>query len=158
MPDEPRRRLAIALCGTRELSSWQRGEVTPKNAPLMDFYDLKGILEALCQSLRLRGGAKAISTFTGRSASDVLSQGAVAALYLREESGSASWARCIHQRRERCEINLPVIACELDFEALTAGDPASLIAFSPCRPRRLSMKISRCSGGRNEPVTMGTRL
>ncbi|MFQ3535901.1 MAG: phenylalanine--tRNA ligase subunit beta [Aggregatilineales bacterium] len=119
LPDEPRR-LAIALCGTRELSSWQRGEVTPKNAPLMDFYDLKGILEALCQSLRLSGGVKALSF----KAEDYPTYfpGRCAALYLRGER--IGFMGEVHPLvRARYEISLPVIACELDFEALTAEIP-----------------------------------
>ncbi len=119
LPDEPRR-LGIVLCGTRELSSWQRGEVTPKNAPLMDFYDLKGILESLCQSLRLSGGAGALvfkaeehpSYFPGRCA----------ALYLRGER--IGFMGEVHPLvRARYDIELPVIACELDFDALTAEIP-----------------------------------
>jgi len=119
LPDEPRR-LAIALCGTRELSSWQRGEVTPKNAPLMDFYDLKGILEALAQALRLRGGVRAL-TFKAHEHPTYF-PGRCAALYLRGER--IGFMGEVHPLvRARYEIGLPVIACELDFEALTADVP-----------------------------------
>lgn len=119
LPDEPRR-LAIALCGTRELSSWQRGEVTPKNAPLMDFYDLKGILEALCQSLRLQGGARAL-TFKAEEHPTYF-PGRCAALYLRNER--IGFMGEVHPLvRGHYEIALPVIACELDFDALTAEIP-----------------------------------
>jgi phenylalanyl-tRNA synthetase beta chain len=44
-------RLAIALTGRRQPLAWQgSGDATP-----MDFYDLKGVLEALCEALELSG-------------------------------------------------------------------------------------------------------
>ncbi len=43
-------RLAIAITGPRAQASWQGADETP-----MDFYDLKGILAALLQDLRIEG-------------------------------------------------------------------------------------------------------
>lgn len=47
LPDEPRR-LAILLTGPRTLPHWEGGEPPP-----MDFFDLKGLLEALIEALHL---------------------------------------------------------------------------------------------------------
>ncbi len=47
LPDE-RQRLAIVLVGPRALPTWQPADSAP-----LDFYDLKGILTALCDGLRL---------------------------------------------------------------------------------------------------------
>ncbi len=47
LPDEPRR-LAILLTGDRQLPHWESGE-----PPKMDFYDLKGVIEALIEALHL---------------------------------------------------------------------------------------------------------
>lgn len=48
LPDEPRR-LAIALTGPRQLASWQdEADTTP-----MDFYDLKGVVQALLKGLHV---------------------------------------------------------------------------------------------------------
>jgi phenylalanyl-tRNA synthetase beta chain len=49
LPDEPRR-LAIVLCGVRRQEFWSDGQETPQ--PL-DFFDFKGILEALLSDLHL---------------------------------------------------------------------------------------------------------
>jgi phenylalanyl-tRNA synthetase beta chain len=48
LPDEPRR-LAIALCGRRDRAFW--GEPQGATVQGMDFYDLKGIVEALLADL-----------------------------------------------------------------------------------------------------------
>jgi phenylalanyl-tRNA synthetase beta chain len=50
LPDEPRR-LAIVMTGPREGRSWLAGQ---DHTP-MDFYDLKGVVEALLAGLRLEG-------------------------------------------------------------------------------------------------------
>jgi phenylalanyl-tRNA synthetase beta chain len=49
LPDEPLR-LAIILTGAREQPSWQSADQEP-----MDFFDMKGLIEALCAGLHLRG-------------------------------------------------------------------------------------------------------
>ncbi len=48
LPQEPRR-LAIVLCGQRRPAAWDE----PQPPPACDFYDLKGIIEALCAEWRL---------------------------------------------------------------------------------------------------------
>jgi len=52
LPDEPRR-LGIALAGPRELASWQVGKLGGRAAAPLDFFDLKGILEALLAHLQI---------------------------------------------------------------------------------------------------------
>jgi phenylalanyl-tRNA synthetase beta chain len=47
LPDEPKR-LAIVLSGTRELAGWQSADTQ-----MMDFFDLKGVLDSLLNALRL---------------------------------------------------------------------------------------------------------
>jgi phenylalanyl-tRNA synthetase beta chain len=49
LPDEPRR-LAIALTGPRDPLAWQGSDRAP-----MDFFDLKGVVEALTDGLHLSG-------------------------------------------------------------------------------------------------------
>ncbi len=49
MPDEPRR-LAIALTGPRDPLAWQSSDRVP-----MDFFDLKGVVEAVTEGLHLSG-------------------------------------------------------------------------------------------------------
>jgi len=50
LPDEPRR-LGIVMTGPREARSWLAGQ----DRTLVDFYDLKGVVEALLAGLRLEG-------------------------------------------------------------------------------------------------------
>jgi phenylalanyl-tRNA synthetase beta chain len=50
LPDEPRR-LCGVMTGPRETESWVAGQ----DRAAMDFYDLKGVVEALLAGLRLRG-------------------------------------------------------------------------------------------------------
>ncbi|MCC7360983.1 MAG: phenylalanine--tRNA ligase subunit beta [Anaerolineales bacterium] len=49
LPDE-QKRLALVLTGPREPAAWQGGDHTP-----MDFFDLKGVIEALAGGLPLKG-------------------------------------------------------------------------------------------------------
>ncbi len=50
LPDEPRR-LALILCGVRQTEFWSDAPAAP--APMLDFYDLKGVLEALLADLHV---------------------------------------------------------------------------------------------------------
>ena len=49
LPDEPRR-LAIVLCGRRGVEHWSETGTTPA---FMDFFDLKGVVQALAEGLHL---------------------------------------------------------------------------------------------------------
>ena len=48
LPEE-KNQLVVALTGPRELSTWQGADTSP-----MDFYDLKGIIEALFEELKIK--------------------------------------------------------------------------------------------------------
>jgi phenylalanyl-tRNA synthetase beta chain len=50
LPDEPRR-LALVLCGRRRPESW--ADAGKGEAEVLDFYDLKGVIEALAAALHL---------------------------------------------------------------------------------------------------------
>ncbi len=52
LPDEPRH-LGIVITGPREASSWLAGQ----DRQLVDFYDLKGVVEMLCRGLELHNVA-----------------------------------------------------------------------------------------------------
>ncbi|HVS36788.1 MAG TPA: phenylalanine--tRNA ligase subunit beta, partial [Gemmataceae bacterium] len=56
LPDEPRR-LAIVLCGRRQPDFWGDSDKGPgkgeETSPLLDFFDLKGVVEALAADLHL---------------------------------------------------------------------------------------------------------
>lgn len=54
LPDEPRR-LAVVLCGVRWQEFWSEAQETPPQP--LDFFDLKGILEALLNDLHLANAA-----------------------------------------------------------------------------------------------------
>src|SRR5260370_29723568 len=51
LPDEPRR-LAIVLCGKRQPDYWQ--DAGKRTAELLNFFDLKGVIETLGSALHLR--------------------------------------------------------------------------------------------------------
>jgi len=109
LPDEPRR-LAALLAGPREPASWLGHDASP-----MGFFDLKGVVEALLLRLGLanaaweRGSHPAMHP--GRTAQVVVSGTAVGMV------GE------LHPRvRDAFDLpNLPVVAMELDLEALLAG-------------------------------------
>jgi phenylalanyl-tRNA synthetase beta chain len=71
LPQEPRR-LAIVVTGKRRVEFWGDGPVDATAAPVLDFFDLKGIVEALTGDLHLEhvqyGPAKAAHLHPGRSA------------------------------------------------------------------------------------------
>jgi len=53
LPDEPTH-ICIALTGPRDLPGWQDG--SSDGSALMDYFDLKGVIECLISSLHLSGG------------------------------------------------------------------------------------------------------
>jgi phenylalanyl-tRNA synthetase beta chain len=106
LPDEPRR-LAIVLTGRRDPEAWQGADHAP-----MDFYDLKGVVEALLDGLHLSGATYepgAHPTYLpGRTAQ------------LRVDGQPAGWLGELHPLvREAYDLPAqPVLAAELDFELL----------------------------------------
>ncbi len=115
LPDEPRH-LALALTGPRHVPGWQDGPEGRKSQPLMDFFDLKGILEALAHGLR-------IGAITFKPAEhSTFHPGRCAALYLHDR-----WigiAGELHPLvREAYELERPTVAAEIEFDGLVADIP-----------------------------------
>ncbi len=108
LPDEPRR-LAVALTGPRALEAWQGADRT-----LMDFFDLKGVVDGLTQGLHLAGVTYAPDTHP------TFMPGRTAKLLLEGEP--AGWLGELHPRvRENYDLpNQAVLVADLDLERLLA--------------------------------------
>jgi len=113
LPEEPRH-LCIALTGPRGLPGWQTHDTG-----LMDYYDLKGVVEALTQAITLSDVSfqpTEHSTFhPGRVAALMVGGQAVGVLgeihpFVAEAFGLAGH---------------PILAAELDMELLLAAVPAA---------------------------------
>jgi phenylalanyl-tRNA synthetase beta chain len=121
LPAEPRH-LGIALTGPRALATWQGGDPEP-----LDFFDLKGAVEALLAHLNLPGAAYAPAehaTFhPGRSAT--LSLNGVAIGVLGELHPWVAEAFGLGERR--------VCLAEFNLEKLLAdaGEPVRMTPISP---------------------------
>jgi phenylalanyl-tRNA synthetase beta chain len=116
LPAEPRR-LAIALMGIRTIAGWEDAKT---DAPLMNFYDLKGVIESLTSGLRLPGGKDAL-TFQPESGTAYF-PGRSAGLYLRGQK--IGMAGEIHPLvRRHYDLPDPVLAAEIDLDALLADLP-----------------------------------
>jgi phenylalanyl-tRNA synthetase beta chain len=115
LPDEPKR-LALVLCGRRRPESWAEGD---KDPAALDFYDLKGAVEALAEALHLpdveyRPAAAAPGLHPRRSAELVVQGkplGAFGELHPRAAEALKLGGRT-------------VLAGELDLDALRAAAPA----------------------------------
>jgi phenylalanyl-tRNA synthetase beta chain len=111
LPQEPLR-LVIALTGPRSLPTWQEADQT-----LMDFYDLKGLLASLFESLHVDGvhyePREHPSYHPGKCASILVN------------SQQVGWFGEIHpQVRENYEFAAPpVLAAEIDLETLKEHIP-----------------------------------
>lgn len=79
LPDEPRR-LGIAMAGPREPLSWLAPSAQPERS-MMDFYDIKGIVEVLIERL----GLAAHITYAPLTDDERFHPGRAAALLLEEE-------------------------------------------------------------------------
>jgi len=106
LPDEPRR-LAIALAGPREPVSWKGGDNTP-----MDFYDLKGVVEALLAALHIENAryepSDHPSYHPGRAAKLIL-----------DDRIAGSLGEVHPLVRQAFDIPVqPVLVAELDYEQL----------------------------------------
>jgi phenylalanyl-tRNA synthetase beta chain len=117
LPDEPRR-LALALAGAREPLSW----LTPNPAP-MDFFDLKGIVEAVLTRLNIRDKVQ----FVALTDDPRLHPGRAARLEVKDQGPATRNPPLgvlgeLHPAvRERLEIDTPrVLTAELDLEGLIA--------------------------------------
>jgi phenylalanyl-tRNA synthetase beta chain len=120
LPDEPRR-LAIVMAGDREPFSWH----TP-DPPAIDFFDLKGVLEALLRRLnvetRVEWAAAADARFhPGRSAELRLADGAATpSSPSLQEGGVLGIAGELHPEvRDRLGMGVSrACAAELDLDVL----------------------------------------
>lgn len=108
LPEEPRR-LALALMGSRQLPAWQGADVPP-----MDFFDLKGVVEALANGLHLSG----VTYESGTHPS--LMPGRTAQLLV--DNKHAGWLGELHPLvREKFDLPVQaVLVADLDLEALLA--------------------------------------
>ncbi len=103
LPDEPLR-LGILLGGQRSLQGWQSADLD-----LMDFYDLKGILESLFAGLHLS------NLRIERTQHAAFHPGKCAAIFLGEQ-----WVGCFGELhplvKERFELPpVPIVATEIDL-------------------------------------------
>jgi phenylalanyl-tRNA synthetase beta chain len=123
LPDEPHR-LTIVMTGAREPESWQKGDRAP-----MDFYDLKGVVEAMLYGLHIAGAhyepIEYPTYYPGRTARLLI--------------GDLIIGTFGQVHPQACEafdfLDQPVLAGEFDFEALMAIAPAlSRIADVPRFP------------------------
>jgi phenylalanyl-tRNA synthetase beta chain len=118
LPDEPRR-LTIVLTGARELESWTRAGGRESDRAAMDFYDLKGVIEAMLAGLHITSAKfepiEHPTYYPGRTARLSIGERVIGTL-----------GEVHPQVREAFDFpEQPVLACELDFEALLAVAPAA---------------------------------
>ncbi len=125
LPEEPRR-LGLLMVGRREVGSWD----WPAREGLMDFFDLKGVVEALLEGLHIAGGtfapAEHASFFPGRTAQLTIDGDAIGV-----------FGEVHPQVRAAFDLpaELPVIMAEFDLEALLAhADAAHRVTPVPTQP------------------------
>jgi phenylalanyl-tRNA synthetase beta chain len=111
LPDEPRR-LTIVLTGAREPESWKKSD-----RAAMDFYDLKGVIEAVLDGLHITDATYEPvahpTYYPGRTARLSIGKRFIGTL-----------GEVHPQVREAFDFpEQPVLASELDFEALLAVAP-----------------------------------
>jgi phenylalanyl-tRNA synthetase beta chain len=121
LPDEPRR-LGVVLCGRRYQEHWSEAGQVPRTA--LDFYDLKGVVEALLADLHLSGAGCA------RANNPAFHPGKCAAVV----AGSAQLGVLGELHPKVAEAfglaGRAVLAAELDLEALRAALPPRF-AYTP---------------------------
>ncbi|MGQ0600253.1 MAG: phenylalanine--tRNA ligase subunit beta [Anaerolineales bacterium] len=108
LPNEPRR-CAIVITGAREALSWKPSDRAP-----MDFFDLKGAVEALIAGLHIPN-----VTYTPGEHPTFMPGRTAKVLIARQPAG---WLGELHPSvREQYDLPaLPVLAADLDFEKLVA--------------------------------------
>ncbi len=127
LPREPRR-LAIAITGSHTLAGWQDGAQGAKNAPRVDFYDLKGIIEAFIGGLHIADVTYKAAQFSPYH------PGKCAAIYVgNQQIGTLGELHPVVQ--ERYDLSSPVYAAEFDAEALLGNaSEGYLVAPVPTQP------------------------
>jgi phenylalanyl-tRNA synthetase beta chain len=128
LPDEPRR-LAIAMTGKRFESAWD-----VKVGVRMDYYDLKGVIEALMEALHLGvsyAPAEHPSFHPGKSAALLIGPTPNASSgTLTPPSTSLGVFGELHPLvQENYGFPSPVLAADMDLEAIFAVLPASFTAL-----------------------------
>ena len=117
-------RLSIILTGRREPASWLNG--TPE---MMDFFDLKGVLEALFRELHLDARYEAAehpSYRPGRAARLLLDDTQIGLM-------GELHPLVVEQFDLRVDKEQPVLAADIDLDALISRIPA-LYAYEPVSP------------------------
>ena len=116
LPDEPFR-LAVALSGLRHPNAWDTE--TPVN---LDFFDLKGIIEALLQALHIDEYTFAINSHAS------FHPGKCALLTIGKEK--IGWLGELHPKviENYGFLEAPVLAADLDLELLCTFSPKDFIA------------------------------
>jgi phenylalanyl-tRNA synthetase beta chain len=127
LPDEPRR-LAIAMTGLRQLPAWDQ----PAKSTL-DFYDLKGVIEAMLDMLHVTGSryepAENPSFHPGKTARIVITQGG-------SDREIGIFGELHPLVKENYDYgSAPVLAADIDLDALTTVIPWRYITQSvPVHP------------------------
>jgi len=116
LPDEPRR-LTVVMTGNRQSESWQRANAREADQALMDFYDLKGVVEALLSGLHITEARyepiEHPTYYPGRTARLLVGDRLI-----------GTFGEIHPQVRERFDFpEQPVLAGEFDFEALMTAAP-----------------------------------
>ena len=114
LPDEVRY-LVIAITGPRESESWKEADTSP-----VDFFDLKGIVESLCAGLHVSGVAFEPTEHPS------CHPGRLARLRVNgEHVGVLGQLHPLVQAAFDLPDKSPVLAAEIDFDALSRHIPAS---------------------------------
>lgn len=113
LPDEPRR-LSMAITGPRALEGWQ-----PSDRSSMDFFDLKGVIDALMNGLHISG----VSYEPGEHPS--FRPGRTARLVIGEKwAGAFGELHPLVAEQTVGAIRTPVLAADLDLELIIASVPS----------------------------------
>ncbi|MDO9545186.1 MAG: phenylalanine--tRNA ligase subunit beta [Pelolinea sp.] len=115
LPDEPAR-LAIALSGLRHPNTWDQ-----KGIQLLDFFDLKGILEALLDALHIKEYVFTADTHPS------FHPGKCALLSIGEDQ--IGWMGELHPKvKENYSfLEAPVLAAEIDLDMLFTLSPKDFV-------------------------------
>jgi phenylalanyl-tRNA synthetase beta chain len=116
LPDEPRR-LALVLCGKREAEFWH--DANSAVGPHLDFFDLKGVIEALVEDLHLAKVAyRPIQTpaFHPGRAAEVVAEDRLLGRFGELHPKAAEFYGLSQL--------VPALAAEFDVEALRAALPS----------------------------------
>jgi phenylalanyl-tRNA synthetase beta chain len=161
LPQEPRR-LGIAMAGPREPLSWLTSSAAP-----MDFFDLKGIIEALLARLNIRDHVQ----FVPLTNDPRLHPGRAARLVDAEGQELGILGELHPEVRDRLEIETPrVLAAELELDRLftlaapsryrpisrypaTTQDLAVLVGFE-MPAERVETLIRKYAGANLETLTL----